>query len=71
MEILFPTGNKMIDPRISYANEPGFTHAYFLLNPKNWLWTKEVRMREAWFICITDSRIYNLFTFVREIDFSI
>ena len=23
---LFPTGNQMIDPRIRYANEPGFAH---------------------------------------------
>ena len=33
IEILFPTSNEMIDPRIHYANEPGFTHAHFLLNP--------------------------------------
>ncbi len=55
MEKLFPTGNQMIDPRICYANEPGFMHVYFPLYPS-----------QARFICITDSRIYHLFTFVQK-----
>ncbi len=33
IENLFLTGNQMIDPRIRFANGPGFTHEQGLLNP--------------------------------------
>ena len=67
MEKLFPTGNQMIDLRIRYANEPGFTHAYFLLiRQRTGFMKHRQKMRETRFICISDSGIYHLFTFVRK-----
>ena len=35
---IFPyEGKQMIDPRIRYANEPGFMHAHFLISKPIWL----------------------------------
>ncbi len=77
MKKLFPTDNQMIDPRIRYANEPGFTHGQRPFQSVNerieeakklGLFGFEIRpllIREARFICI-GFRIYHLFTFIRK-----